>query len=126
GAWMAWQRWGRSATASTPTSLDPTRMAVLYFSDRSEKGTLRHVAHGLTEDLIDKLSTVPALNVVSPSGVRPYTDKYIPLDSIARLLLVATIVEGSVEQPGTQLRVRVRLIDASTGQPIETPQIERP
>jgi serine/threonine protein kinase/tetratricopeptide (TPR) repeat protein len=126
GAWMAWQRWGQSATASTPTSPDPTRMAVLYFSDRSEQGTLRHVAHGLTEDLIDKLSTVSALNVVSPSGVRPYSDKDIPLDSIARSLRVGTIVEGSVERPGTRLRVRVRLIDAATGQQIETAQIERP
>ena len=97
GAWVAWQRWGQFATASTPPPPDPTRMAVLYFSDRSENGTLRHVAHGLTEALIDKLSTVSALNVVSPSGVRPYSDKYIPLDSIARLLRVGTIVEGSVE-----------------------------
>ncbi len=126
GAWIAWQRWGQSATASTPTLLDPTRMAVLYFSDRSERGTLRHVAHGLTEDLIDKLSTVSALNVVSPSGVRPYSNKDIPLDSIARSLRVGTIVEGSVARPGTQLRVRVRLIDASTGQQVETVQIERP
>ncbi len=126
GGWMAWQRWGQPAAASAPTPPDPTRMAVLYFSDRSENGTLRHVAHGLTEDLIDKLSTVPALNVVSPSGVRPYSDKNIPLDSIAKSLRVGTIVEGSVERPGTRLRVRVRLIDAATGQQIETAQIERP
>ena len=128
GAWMAWQRWGggQPATASTPTSPDPTRMAVLYFSDRSENGTLRHVAHGLTEDLIDELSTVSALSVVSPSGVRPYSDKAISLDSIVRSLHVGTIVEGSVERPGTRLRVRVRLIDAATGQQIETAQIERP
>ncbi|MGH7521921.1 MAG: protein kinase domain-containing protein [Gemmatimonadales bacterium] len=126
GGWLAWQRWGQPATASPPPSPDPTRMAVLYFSDRSENGTLRHVAHGLTEDLIDKLSTVSALNVVSPGGVRPYSDKAIPLDSIARSLRVGTIVEGSVERPGTQLRVRVRLIDAATGQQIEATQIERP
>jgi eukaryotic-like serine/threonine-protein kinase len=126
GGWLAWQRWGQPATAARPPSPDPTRMAVLYFSDRSENGTLRHVAHGLTEALIDELSTVSALNVVSPSGVRPYSDKDMPLDSIARSLRVGTIVEGSVERPGNRLRVRVRLIDAATGQQIEAAQIERP
>ena len=126
GGWMGWQRWGlRSGQLPSPL-LDPTRMAVLYFTDRSPNGSLRHIAHGLTEDLIDKLGSVQGLHLVPPSGVRPYSGKDIPLDSIARALQVGTLVEGSVERPGARLRVRVRLIDASTNQQLESVMIERP
>jgi len=125
GGWMAWQRWG-PRDGPGPARLDPTHMAVLYFSDRSENGSLRHIAYGLTEDLIDKLGSVQGLRVVPPSGVRPYSGKDIPLDSIAQALRVGTLVEGSVERPGTRLRVRVRLIDAANNQQLETVVIERP
>lgn len=107
-------------------ALDPRHIAVLYFDDRTPGKTLGHVANGLTEDLIDRLSQVSALSVVSPNGVRPYVARATPVDSLARTLGVGTIVGGSVARSGAQLRVTVRLIDPTTGQQLHTRTLEQP
>ncbi len=105
---------------------DPTQVAVLYFEDLSEGGTLRSVANGLTEDLIDALGQVPALHVISPNGVRPLLGRHPPPDSIGRALRVGTLVGGSVEQSGDILRLSVRLIDARTGVQLHSRTLESP
>jgi serine/threonine-protein kinase len=112
-----------SVTAAAP---DPTRIAVLYFEDRSEAGSLRHVARGLTENLIDELSGIGALRVISPGGVRPYSTGTWPLDSIVAALSVGSVVEGSVERVRDSLRVRVRLIDGATREQLQSEVIGRP
>jgi len=72
--------------------LDPTHIAVLYFDDISPDSSLRTVAAGLTEDLIDQLAQVPALRVTSPNGVRFYRGRTVRPDSLARVLNSGTIV----------------------------------
>jgi serine/threonine-protein kinase len=124
-AWFAWRRYA-GAPSSFALGVNPTDIAVLYFEDRSEAGRLRHVASGLTEDLIDELSKVPTLHVISPNGVRPYVDHRIPPDSIARVLRVGTLVGGSLESSVNGLRLTVRLIDAATGVQLQSRTLERP
>jgi serine/threonine-protein kinase len=125
-AGAAWLGWGRQRTAAGPTiaALDPNRIAVLYFEDPG--GTLRAVANGLTEDLIDELGRVEALHVIPPAGVKPYSGRSIPLDSIARALHVGTVVDGSVGRHGDSLRVTVRLVNAATGEQLESAALVRP
>lgn len=94
-----------------PAPTDANRVAVLYFEDVSG-GPLTHIADGLTESLIDQLSTVAALDVISQDGVRAFRGKSVPLDSIGRTLQVGSIVRGSVEPDGGRIRVTVRLVDA--------------
>jgi len=55
-----------------PPPLDPTHIAVLYFDDLSPDSSLRAVAAGLSEDLMDRLVQIGALHVTSPYGVRPF------------------------------------------------------
>jgi serine/threonine-protein kinase len=114
----------RTVRASTDGAADPTRLAVLYFDDLSEQGTLRTLADGLTEDLIDALGQVPAIRVVSPNGVRAYAGKQVPPDSIGRALGVGTLVGGSVQRSGDVLRVAVRLIDAGEGHQLQSRTLE--
>jgi len=122
--WLAWQRLGPVRTAGL--GVQPTHIAVLYFDDRSEAGRFQHIAGGLTEDLIDELSQVPALHVISPNGVRPFIDNRVAPDSIARTLQVGTLVGGSLESSAAGLRLTVRLIDAATGVQLESRTLERP
>ena len=124
--WLA--QWVPSSVVggNTAAEADPTHVAVLYFDDLSDKGTLRPVADGLTEDLIDALGQVSALHVVSPNGVRPYAGRRTPPDSIARGLGVGTLVSGSVERSGDILRVTTRLIDAPSGLQLQSHTMEYP
>jgi serine/threonine-protein kinase len=105
-----------AAMAPPPArALDPKRIAVLYLDDLSPGGTLGHVAAGLTEDLIDELSQVRGLRVISPNGVRPFVKSPPTVDSIARQLDVGTLIAGSVNTSGQRLQVKVRLITAPRG-----------
>ena len=101
------------------TTLDPRRLAVLYFEDLGEDGDLAYLADALTEDLIDELRVVDGLDVISRNGTAPYRDAPLEADSIARLLDAGTYVEGSVERRGTDVRVQVALVDSESGATIE-------
>jgi len=95
--------------------LDPTHVAVLYFSDDSRDSTLGYVADGLTEGLIRALREVPTLQVISAGGAAQYRGSTLPLDSVARALDVGTLVTGDVDERGGRLRVTVRLVDGASG-----------
>jgi serine/threonine-protein kinase len=106
--------------------LDPRRLAVLYFDDLSRDHALGYLADGLTEALIDKLSQVRALEVVSRNGVAPYRGSEAPRDSIARDLEAGTVIAGSIEPAEDRLRVTARLVDGTSGADIQRGSFELP
>src|SRR6185437_8291706 len=127
-----WFAWPHLRAAAVPAGLSgdyaKQNIAVMYFDDRSRGGSLRYLADGLTEALIDELSAVPQLKVTSRNGSAAFKGKdAIPTDSIARALKVGTLVSGTVE-PADQGRVRVtvRLVDALSGSQIDKTEIEQP
>ena len=106
---------GGSGSADAETLAQMSHIAVLYFQDRSPGKSLDYLASGLTEGLIQQLSDVGALHVISANGVRPYRNADVSPDSLHKALRVGTLVEGSVAQDGDRLRVRVSLVNARTG-----------
>jgi TolB-like protein len=91
---------------------------VLYFEDLSD-GELVPVADGITDALIDQLDEVRSLDVVSRNGVLPFRDSELRADSIARVLEAGTVIEGSVEQRGNEIRITTRLVDGLSGADLE-------
>ena len=110
----------------TALDLDPRRIAVLYFDDMSESGDFEPYANGLTEWLIQELSQVDALEVISRNGVKPYRNVSVTVDSIVRALRPGTLVGGSVAVGSDRIRVNVQLIDAATNAHIDSRTLERP
>jgi serine/threonine-protein kinase len=123
GVWRLVLRPGASATES---ATDKNRIAVLYFQNRSGADSLTYLADGLTEALIQELSEVKPLQVISSNGVAPFRDTKGPADKIGRELNVGTLVEGTIAQSGDRLRVNVSLISAATGEVIGSRTLERP
>ncbi|HMG18056.1 MAG TPA: hypothetical protein VK573_04980, partial [Gemmatimonadales bacterium] len=112
----SWAVLGRRGTAGTRTAgLDLRRVAVLYFDDLSPDSSLGFLADGLTEGLIDQLSEVRTLNVISRDGVIPFRHTDLSRDSVARAIGAGTLVEGSVEPVRDRVRVTVRLVDGASG-----------
>ena len=111
--------------AEAQPELAPTSVAVLYFEDFSQNQDLGYLADGFTEALIHELAQVGLLRVISRNGVKPYRNPDIPIDSIARTLNVGSIVEGSIESFGDQLRVTVQLIDGTDGAHLLSRRVER-
>lgn len=114
------------------SSLDLRRIGVLYFHDAAGDGALQYLADGLTEGLIDQLSEVRSLDVVSANGVRPYRGLDIRRDSIAHALGTGILVDGAVERAGagisdderSQIRVTTRLLDGESGTVLERSTVE--
>lgn len=111
---------------ATAGDLDPRQIAVLYFDDLGGDEANSYLAAGFTEGLIDELSGIRALDVVSPNGVAPFRDGTLPPDSIARRLRAGTIVDGSIEQRDGMLRLNVRLIDGVSGADIRRDAFQLP
>ncbi|MDH5803823.1 MAG: serine/threonine-protein kinase [Gemmatimonadota bacterium] len=99
--------------------LDPARVAVRYFEDFSNDGSLEHMAAGFTEGLIERLSLVRGLDVISENGVLQFKGTNATRDSIAKVLEAGSLIEGSVESRRDELLITVRLIDGASGAEVE-------
>ncbi len=108
GAYWAHRRNG----PATPGGSDAARVAVTYFADQSDGHTLRALADGLTEGLIDRLSAVPTLHVASRNAVAPL--RGAATDSVARALEVGSVVTGALRRTETGVHLDVRLMDAGS------------
>ena len=102
---------------------NPSRIAVLYFESDSESEFL---ASGLTEALIDELSAVQPLTVISRNGVAPFRNQRVTPDSVGRALRVGTLVDGRLAQSDTLIELRVELVKTTDGSSIETFTLRRP
>ena len=112
----------RPKTLTADEAVAAKRVAVRYFDDLSEGGRLAPIADGLTESVIEALSSVSQLSVISRNGVEPYRGRDVPDDSIGRALRVGSVVRGTVEPArGDSVTVTVKLVNASTGDAIGKP-----
>jgi len=75
----------------------------------------RLVADGITEGLIQSLSGVQGLNVISRAGVERFRHDSTPIDSIARTLEAGTLVRGAVTPEGDKLKISLYLVDGKSG-----------
>jgi TolB-like protein len=92
--------------------VDPS-IAVLPFSYMSLDPEQAHFAEGLVEDLIADLSKVPGLLVIASHSSFAFKAGSADRQSIAKELGVRYIVEGSVRRVTGQVRIGVRLTEAT-------------
>jgi TolB-like protein/DNA-binding winged helix-turn-helix (wHTH) protein len=101
-------------------------IAVLPFLDLTEGMKEEEFADGMTEELIDKLSKIPGIQVASPTSSFYFKGKQVPIADIAKSLAVAYVLDGSVRKSGGRLRIAARLILADNGYVLWTETYDRP
>src|SRR5688572_4377048 len=116
----------RRVRAAAEHPLDLRSVAVMYLRDASGDSATSYIADGLTEELITALRSVRELDVLSKHATSPFRDTDIPLDSVATLLSVGTIVDGTLERRGDNIAVTLQLIDGKSGTVVERTKIEKP
>ncbi len=109
----------RNSGSPVATGPAASSIAVLYFEDLSGDGEFGFVADGVTEGLIRQLSRVQGLDVISRNGVAPYRGTDVTPDSIGRALEVGSVIRGTVEPEGDDLRVSAQLLEGSSGASIK-------
>lgn len=106
----------KNHTASSALAAQPQKsIAVLPFLDLTEGMHEEEFADNMTEEVIDKLSKIPGLQVPPPTSSFYFKGKQIPVVDIARTLRVVYVLDGSVRKSGDRLRVAARLIRAENG-----------
>jgi TolB-like protein len=90
-------------------------IAVLPFTDLSEKRDQEYFADGLADELLDVLAKLPGLRIIGRTSSFQFKGKAEDLRSIGAKLGAAHIVEGSVRRSGEHLRVTAQLIRAADG-----------
>src|SRR5580692_9665571 len=116
-AWLGWHSWSSSHTAAQPSTvaMQDESIAVLPFTDMSEKKDQEYFADGMAEEIIDLLVKVPGLKVISRTSSFQFKGKTEDLRNIGTQLGVAYVLEGSVRKSGDRVRITAQLIDSRDG-----------
>jgi len=89
-------------------------IAVLPFENVSNDPDTEYLSDGITESLINNLSSLPNLRIVPRGLVFPYKGKQVDLRTIGDELNVKAVVTGRVTQREDTLTVAVELTDVAS------------
>jgi serine/threonine protein kinase/Tfp pilus assembly protein PilF len=102
-----------------------TSVAVMPFVNASNDPNSEYLSDGITESLINNLSELPNLAVMTRSSVSRYKGRDFDPQTVARELKVQALVTGRIVQRGDQLVVSSELIDARTNRNLWGEQYDR-
>lgn len=103
-----------------PAKLDlrhspPASIAVLAFANLDGNKESEYFGDGLAEDLINELTKITGLKVIARTSAFAFKGRPEDIRTIAEVLGVANILEGSVRTDGNRVRVTAQLITAFDG-----------
>ncbi len=103
---------------SLPTSVEANdarqSIAVLPFSNMSADPDNEFFADGIAEEIINALTRIRSLDVVSRGSAFAFKQRSEDVSEIGKKLNVRTVLEGSVRRAGKRLRITAQLIDVGT------------
>ncbi|HVP34509.1 MAG TPA: TIR domain-containing protein [Steroidobacteraceae bacterium] len=102
-------------TAAGPTAAAERSVAVLPFTDMSERHDQEYFSDGLAEELIDVLAKVPQLRVPARTSSFSFKGRAVTVGEIGRALGVSHVLEGSVRKSGDRMRITAQLVRADDG-----------
>ena len=100
-------------------------IVVLPFVDMSPGQDQEYFCHGLTEEIINTLTRVPGLRVISRTSAFAFHGKELEVTEIGRRLKVGTALEGSVRKAGDRVRVTAQLVDTEDGYQLWSKRFDR-
>ena len=103
---------GTVAPAVAGSAIPEKSIAVLPFENLSEEKANAYFAEGIQDEILTRLAKIADLKVISRTSTQKYKSAPDNLREIAQQLGVATILEGSVQKAGDEVRITVQLIRA--------------
>jgi len=104
-----------ASPAESPAAAPERSVAVLPFTDMSERHDQEYFSDGLAEELIDALTRVPQLRVPARTSSFSFKGKAVTVGEIGRTLGVSHVLEGSVRKSGEHMRITAQLVRADDG-----------
>jgi len=100
-------------------------VAVLPFTDLSPAQDQAHFADGLAEEILNSLVQIEGLRVAGRTSSFSFRGKNTALDEIGRALKVDAVLDGSVRQSGTRLRITAQLVGVKDGYQVWSQTFDR-
>ena len=100
-------------------------LAVLPLENLSRDPDQEYFSDGMTGALIDDISKIQPLRVISRTSTVRYKGTKKGLPEIARELKADAVIEGSVLRSGNRVRINVELIDASSDKQLWAEKYDR-
>jgi serine/threonine protein kinase/tetratricopeptide (TPR) repeat protein len=100
-------------------------LAVLPFVNGSGNPDSEYLSDGITESLMDSLSELPNLKVMSRSAVSRYKGKEPDVPTVGRELGVRAVLTGRITQRGENLTVTAELVNATDNSRLWGQQYDR-
>jgi TolB-like protein/Tfp pilus assembly protein PilF/class 3 adenylate cyclase len=124
---------GKAGTSATVKASDSGTVragegfwvAVLPFKYSDNNADLTALAEGLTEEIVTGLLRFSYLKVISRSSTLRYAKESRDVRSAGKELGARYVMEGSLRQAGTKLRLAVQLVDAVSGAHLWAENYER-
>ena len=101
--------------AASATPIPAKSIAVLPFVNMSGDPKNDYFSDGITEEILDALAQVPNLKVAARTSAFAFKGKAEDLRKVGEVLDVATVLEGSVQKSGDEVRITAQLIDTRSG-----------
>lgn len=111
--------------AETSTATLDKSIAVLPFTAFSSDPNEQFFADGLSDTLLHKLAQLSDVRVISRTSSFQYRGEQVDVREVGRELQVATILEGSVQRSGGQLRIIAQLVNTQDGGHIWSQNFDR-
>ncbi|HEX8889425.1 MAG TPA: winged helix-turn-helix domain-containing protein [Pyrinomonadaceae bacterium] len=119
----------RSATAQRQTTkrqAEPNiTLAVLPLVNASEDSNLEYLSDGIIENIINTLSQLPQLRVITRSTVFRYKGQEADPQQVGRALGASAVLTGRIFQLGERLIIATELVDVAQGWQIWGEQYNR-
>ncbi len=107
--------------------LNPIRsIAVLPFVDDSKDTSTQYLTDGITEGVIDKLSEIPELRIMSRNSVFRFKGKEADAQAAGRDLKVQAVLTGRIARQADALTISAELVNVSDGSQIWGRQFHYP
>jgi TolB-like protein/tetratricopeptide (TPR) repeat protein len=100
-------------------------LAVLPLKNLSGDPNQEYLSDGMTDALIDRLSRMHNLRVISRTSVMRFKNPQQSVPEIARMLHVDAVVEGSVMRQDNRIRVTAQLIRGATDEHFWSERFDR-
>jgi TolB-like protein len=104
----------RARTEALYESYGDKSIVVLPFVNMSGDPDQEFFSDGISEELLNLLSKIQELRVISRTSAFSFKGKGVDIATIAERLKVDHVLEGSVRRAGNRVRITAQLIDART------------
>ena len=112
--------------AAGPAAIEEFWVAVLPFRSSGASADLPALAEGLSEEIVTGLSRFSYLRVVARGSTLQVTREAADVRSFGAKLGARYVIEGSLRQAGSALRVSVQLVDTNSGAHLWAETYDRP